>query len=119
MVHARQSNYAHRRPRHGRQRCSDSRGESVCLSYPSANRDPEAFAEPFQFDIGRVPNRHLGFGSGVHFCLGAALARMEVDSFFAELIPRLDSVGLAGEPEYLPTTFVGGLKRLPLNYTMR
>ena len=94
-------------------------GESVCLSYPSANRDPEAFAEPFQFDIGRVPNRHLGFGSGVHFCLGAALARMEVDSFFAELIPRLDSIGLAGEPEYLPTTFVGGLKRLPLNYTMR
>jgi len=55
----------------------------------------------------------------VHFCLGAALARMEVDSFFAELIPRLDSIGLAGEPEYLPTTFVGGLKRLPLNYTMR
>ena len=62
-------------------------GESVCLSYPSANRDGDVFTEPSGFDVGREPNRHLGFGSGVHFCLGAALARMEVDTFFSQLIP--------------------------------
>ncbi|MGV0802148.1 cytochrome P450, partial [Mycolicibacterium elephantis] len=55
---------------------------------------------------------------GVHFCLGAALARMEVNSFFTELLPRLRSVELAGAPEYVATTFVGGLKHLPLRYSM-
>jgi cytochrome P450 len=90
------------------------KGESVLLSYVSANRDEEAFTEPSRFDVGREPNRHLAFGHGVHFCLGAALARMEITSFFTELIPRLISVELAGEPKLSATTFVGGLKHLPI-----
>jgi len=94
-------------------------GESVCLSYPSANRDGDVFTEPSRFDVGRDPNRHLGFGSGVHFCLGAALARMEMGSFFSQLIPRLASIELASEPKFSPTTFVGGLKHLPVRYAMR
>ncbi|MCV7222186.1 cytochrome P450 [Mycolicibacterium elephantis] len=93
-------------------------GESVLLSYVSGNRDEDVFGDPFRFDVTRDPNKHVAFGYGVHFCLGAALARMEVNSFFTELLPRLRSVELAGAPEYVATTFVGGLKHLPLRYSM-
>ncbi|MGV0580419.1 cytochrome P450 [Mycolicibacterium elephantis] len=93
-------------------------GESVLLSYVSGNRDEDVFDDPFRFDVTRDPNKHVAFGYGVHFCLGAALARMEVNSFFTELLPRLRSVELAGAPEYVATTFVGGLKHLPLRYSM-
>jgi cytochrome P450 len=94
-------------------------GQAVLLSYPSANRDEEVFADPFRFDVGRDPNRHLAFGFGVHLCLGAALARMETRAFFAELLPRLESIELAGRPEWTATTFVGGLKHLPIRYTLK
>lgn len=93
-------------------------GESVLLSYVSANRDEEIFEDPFIFDVGRDPNKHLSFGYGVHFCLGAALARMEVKSFFSELLPRLRSAELAGTPQFMATTFVGGLKHLPIRYEL-
>ncbi len=96
-----------------------AKGESVLLSYVSANRDEEVFADPFKFDVGRDPNRHLSFGHGVHFCLGAALARMEMNSFFTALVPRLKSIELAGEPELMATTFVGGLKHLPIRYSLK
>ena len=96
-----------------------AKGESVLLSYVSANRDEEVFDDPFRFDVGRDPNKHLSFGYGVHFCLGAALARMEINSFFTELVPRLKSVELAGEPELMATTFVGGLKHLPIRYSLK
>jgi cytochrome P450 len=96
-----------------------AKGESVYLSYVSANRDEEVFDEPFRFDVGRDPNKHLAFGYGVHFCLGAALARMEVSSFFSELLPRLKSIELNGNPELIATTFVGGLKHLPIRYELR
>ncbi|OCB26382.1 cytochrome [Mycobacterium malmoense] len=89
-------------------------GESVMLCYPSANRDEEVFSDGFRFDVGRDPNKHLGFGHGVHFCVGAALARMEVNSFFTELLPRLQSIELSGPPQYVATTFLGGLKHLPI-----
>jgi len=95
-----------------------AKGESVLLSYVSANRDEEVFGDPFRFDVGRDPNKHLSFGYGVHFCLGAALARIEINSFFTELVPRLKSVELAGEPELMSTTFVGGLKHLPIRYSL-
>ena len=72
-------------------------GESVLLSYVSGNRDEDVFDDPFRFDVGRDPNKHIAFGYGVHFCLGAALARMEVNSFFTELLPRLQSVELTGD----------------------
>jgi cytochrome P450 len=94
-------------------------GESVLLSYASANRDEEVFDYPFTFDVGRDPNRHNAFGYGVHFCLGAALARMEVNSFFSELVPRLKSIELAGDPKHIATIFVGGLKHLPIRYSLK
>ncbi|UXA09942.1 cytochrome P450 [Mycobacterium sp. SMC-8] len=93
-------------------------GESVLLSYPSGNRDEDVLADPFTFDVGRDPNKHVAFGYGVHFCLGAALARMEINSFFTELLPRLKSVELAGKPEHIATIFVGGLKHLPIRYSL-
>ncbi|MGE2735251.1 cytochrome P450 [Mycolicibacterium vaccae] len=94
-------------------------GESVYLAYVSGNRDEDVFDEPFRFDVGRDPNKHLAFGYGVHFCLGAALARMEMNSLFSELLPRLESIELAGAPELSATTFVGGLKHLPVRYSLR
>lgn len=93
-------------------------GESVLLSYVSANRDEEVFDDPFRFDVGREPNKHVAFGYGVHFCMGAALARMEVASFFTELLPRLKSIELAGDPQLVAATFVGGLKHLPVRYSL-
>ncbi|NOP96056.1 cytochrome P450 [Mycolicibacterium fortuitum] len=96
-----------------------AKGESVLLSYVSGNRDEEVFVDPFRFDVGRDPNKHIAFGYGVHFCLGAALARMEINSFFSELLPRLRSVELAGVPQHMATTFVGGLKHLPVRYSLR
>ncbi|WP_375485841.1 cytochrome P450 [uncultured Mycobacterium sp.] len=96
-----------------------AKGESVYLSYVSGNRDEAVFDDPFRFDVGRDPNKHLAFGYGVHFCLGAALARMEVNSFFTELLPRLKSIELNGEPELIATVFVGGLKHLPIRYQLR
>jgi cytochrome P450 len=96
-----------------------AKGESVYLAYVSGNRDEEVFDEPFRFDVARDPNKHVAFGYGVHFCLGAALARMEMNSLFSELLPRLDHIELAGTPELSATTFVGGLKHLPIRYSLR
>lgn len=93
-------------------------GESVLLSYVSANRDEDVFEDPFRFNVGREPNKHVAFGYGVHFCMGAALARMEVASFFTELLPRLKSIELAGDPQLVAATFVGGLKHLPVRYSL-
>jgi cytochrome P450 len=94
-------------------------GDSLLLSYVSGNRDEDVFDDPFRFDVARDPNRHIAFGYGVHFCLGAALARLEVSSFFSELLPRLDAVELCGAPQHVATTFVGGLKHLPVRYSLR
>jgi cytochrome P450 len=93
-------------------------GDAVLLSYPSANRDEEVFTDPFSFDVGRSPNKHLAFGFGVHYCLGAMLARMEIKALLAEILPRLRHIELAGEPAEMQTLFVGGLKRLPISYEM-
>lgn len=95
-----------------------AKGESVLLSYISGNRDEEVFGNPFDFDVARDPNKHIAFGYGVHFCLGAALARLEVNSFFSELLPRLRSAELTGAPQHMATTFVGGLKHLPMRYEL-
>ncbi|MEY4397008.1 MAG: hypothetical protein RLZZ40_764 [Actinomycetota bacterium] len=94
------------------------KGESVLLSYPSANRDEDVFTDPFRFDVTRSPNKHLSFGFGVHYCLGALLARMELKALLSELVPRLSHVELDGEPAFMKTLFVGGLKRLPVRYTL-
>jgi cytochrome P450 len=93
-------------------------GDAVLLSYPSANRDEDVFDDPFRFDVGRTPNKHLAFGFGVHYCLGAMLARMEIKAMLGEIVPRLRSIELAGEPAEMQTLFVGGLKRLPIAYEL-
>ncbi|MCZ8377337.1 cytochrome P450 [Mycobacterium sp. CPCC 205372] len=93
-------------------------GDALLLSYVSGNRDADVFDKPFEFDVARAPNKHIAFGHGVHFCLGAALARMELTSFFAELLPRIKHLELAGRPELTATTFVGGLKHLPIRYSL-
>ncbi|MEI7992778.1 MAG: cytochrome P450 [Actinomycetota bacterium] len=93
-------------------------GQDVLLSYWSANRDEDVFANPFTFDVGRTPNKHLAFGFGVHYCLGAMLARMELKSMFSALVPRIKSIELAGEPQISKSTFVSGLKHLPIRYEL-
>jgi cytochrome P450 len=93
-------------------------GESALLSYPSANRDEDVFERAAEFDVGRNPNRHVAFGFGAHFCLGASLARMEGRALYAELVPRLRSIELAGEPSYVEAIFVGGPKHLPVRYEL-
>jgi cytochrome P450 len=94
------------------------RGDMLLLSYPSANRDEDVFDDPFRFDVGRSPNPHLAFGFGAHYCLGAKLAKMEIKALLAELVPRLSSAELTGEPALAHTTFVGGLKHLPIRYEL-
>ncbi|MDG2307093.1 MAG: cytochrome P450 [Candidatus Binatia bacterium] len=93
--------------------------ESMCLLYPSANRDEDAFENPDQFRIDRNPNPHVGFGIGEHFCLGAHLARLELRVIFEELGARLESVELAGPVERMRSSFLGGVKRMPLRYRLR
>jgi len=94
-------------------------GDSVYLAYLSANRDEAAFDDPFRFDVGRTDNKHLAFGFGAHYCLGAHLARLETRVFFEELLARVDDLALAGEAPRSATTFVGGIKHLPITYRLR
>jgi cytochrome P450 len=93
-------------------------GDRLLLSYWSANRDEDVFDDPFRFDAGRKPNRHLAFGFGAHYCLGAVLAKMEIRALFAELIPRLKWIEPAGEPQLSRSIFVGGHKHLPVRYEL-
>jgi cytochrome P450 len=94
-------------------------GDAVYLAYLSANRDEDVFEDPFRFDVARPDNKQVAFGYGVHFCLGAHLARLELRVFFEELLARVDDLRLAGEPSRSATVFVGGLKHLPVSYRMR
>ncbi len=90
------------------------KGDQVLLMYAAANRDPEVFDRPYEFDITRSPNPHLAFGSGVHFCLGANLARTEIRIMFEELIPELHRLEVV-EPEgvrYSWSTFIRGIPSL-------
>ena len=85
------------------------------LFYCSANRDGRVFDRPNEFDITRSPNPHLGFGGpGPHFCLGRQPAKMELRHLFRELLTRLPEFTV-GEPEYVHSDFVHGIKRMPLS----
>jgi cytochrome P450 len=93
-------------------------GDKVVTWYISANRDEEVFPDPYRFDVTRKPNDHVTFGpGGPHFCLGAHLARLETKILFQEMIPRLDTIELAGPVERIRSNFVNGIKRMPVRVT--
>jgi cytochrome P450 len=93
-------------------------GDKVLLWFASANRDEDAFDEPFRVDLGRKPNKHLSFGQGgPHVCLGMHLARLEVRVLFQELAKRIRAVEAAGPHKFLRSNFVGGIKELPVRVT--
>lgn len=93
-----------------------ARGDWLMINYVAANHDPAQFENPRKFDAARSPNRHLAFGAGAHQCLGLHLARLEMRILFETLLDRIESVELAGEPRRAKSTFVGGLKALPLRF---
>ena len=101
---------------HGRKIRKD---DVLALFYPSANRDEEVFDDPFAFRIDRDPNPHLGFGVGEHFCLGAHLARLEMEVAYKYLLPRIDEIELAGPVDRLHSGLVGGVKHLPIRYKLK
>ncbi len=94
-------------------------GDKVLLLYPSANRDEDVFADPFRFDVARDPNEHVAFGHGPHFCLGNALARVEVRTMVDRLLSRLPDLELVepAEPVFRPANFVSGYESLPVRFT--
>jgi cytochrome P450 len=91
-------------------------GENLVLFYASANRDEAVFEDPFAFRIDRKPNPHLGFGIGEHYCLGANLARRSQRALFRELANRLEEIEIIGEPDHIASSFVVGLKHMPVRY---
>jgi cytochrome P450 len=93
-----------------------SKGDWLMLCYSSGNRDEAVFDDPFTFNPDRADNKQIAFGYGGHVCIGQHLARMEMRILMEELLPRLKSLGLAGEPARVEATFVGGLKRLPIRF---
>lgn len=92
-------------------------GDSVLLMYASANRDEDVFADPWEFNITRKPNKHIAFGYGPHQCIGQHVAKLEMRIFFEELLPKLKSFELAGPVSYIEANFLSGLKTLPLRFT--
>ena len=93
-------------------------GEKLILFYNSGNRDADVFENPFDFDLRRWPNEHVGFGApGPHFCLGANLARREIKVFFKELFQRLPDLEISGAPERLASNFIHGIKSMPCRFT--
>jgi cytochrome P450 len=92
-------------------------GEKVVLFYHSGNRDERAFERPWEFDVTRSPNRHLGFGGGgPHYCMGASLARTQLHAIFSEMLRVMPDIE-AGEPELLRSAFIHGIKRMPCSFT--
>ncbi|HME73091.1 MAG TPA: cytochrome P450 [Myxococcota bacterium] len=94
------------------------RGQSVCLFYASGNRDEEVFPDGHRFRIDRASNPHIAFGRGEHVCLGAHLARLEIRAAWEALRERLESIELAGPVDRVRSSFVGGIKRVPIRYKL-
>jgi cytochrome P450 len=94
-------------------------GAKVATWLVSGNRDEEYFENPDTFDIGRHPNKHMAFGpGGIHHCLGAHLARLEIRITFEEMLGRVEGFELMGPPERLRSNFFNGIKRLPVRVTV-
>ena len=97
-----------------------AQGERVLLSYWSANRDEDVFADPMRFDITRPDAEKLiSFGLGVHYCLGSQFARREVRTMLPKVLERVRTIELDGDPQWAEANFVGGVKHLPVRYTLR
>lgn len=94
-----------------------AKGDWLMINYVAANHDPSQFDDPRRFDAARSPNRHIAFGAGAHQCLGLHLARLEMRILFEALLDRIEAVEPAGEAKRSTSTFVGGLKALPLKIT--
>lgn len=94
-------------------------GEKVVLSYASANRDEAVFSEPDRFDVMRGHNPHLAFGSGPHFCLGHAVARLEARVILPALFSRFPTIKVTGEPVRLRSNFINGISELPVHLSTR
>ncbi len=91
--------------------------DKVVMYYGAANRDPRAFVDPERFDVARDPNPHLGFGIGVHYCLGASLAKLEMRIMFEELFRRIPDLELAGPIARLRSNFINGIKSMPVRFS--
>jgi len=97
-----------------------SKGDGVLLMYASANRDEDVFDNPFTFDITRSPNDHVAFGGGgAHYCLGANLARLEIETMYRALLERTSSIVATGPAERLRSNLINGIKHLPVSVTPR
>lgn len=95
-----------------------AKGDKALMFYFSANRDEAVFSDPDRFDVRRDPNHHIGFGGpGPHFCLGAHLARREISVMFRELFRRMPDLEPSGDPQFLLSSFIHGIKHLPCRYT--
>jgi cytochrome P450 len=94
-------------------------GDKVVFWEASANRDELVFAAPFRFDVRRQPNPHLGFGHGVHHCLGASLARLEIRVVLSELLARVDGIEIVGPVDWTRSNKHTGIRRLPVRLTAR
>ena len=92
-------------------------GDKVVMYYGAANRDEEVFPEPDRLDVARTPNPHVAFGGGgAHYCLGSHLARVEIDALLDEVLARMHDLALDGEPEWQPSTFISGPRRMPARF---
>ena len=94
--------------------CVLSPGQRVAVLYGSANRDESVFSDPDIFDVTRDPNPLLSFGFGTHYCIGAALARLETKVMFTQLLARTSSIELSGPVDRLQSSFQHGIKHLPV-----
>src|SRR5262249_27095996 len=88
-------------------------GEKIAALLGAAAHDPHVFRKPDRLDVGRNPNPHLGFGAGIHYCVGAPLARVEIAAALTALVTRMPKLRLDGEPERRPEFVIRGLRRLP------
>ena len=91
-------------------------GDKAVMYFGSANRDPAKFEQPDTLDLSRTPNAHIAFGTGPHGCLGQHIARIEIDAILSEVLSRMEDFALAGEPEWLPSNFISGPKRMAVRF---
>jgi cytochrome P450 len=93
-------------------------GDKVVMFYNSGNRDEQFFDEPYKLDLARKPNQHIGFGGrGPHYCLGSHVAKLQLKAIFSELLHRLPDIETVGEPDYVKSNFINGIKRQYVRFT--